>query len=94
MYKPVWITARTKYEFNIRKKISRKGRGMVKSKPYRPLEGNESKIPTDRNKLQASKPKKYRGKKPRNRPIPEPETEADFQCRYTDLEGYTLTLYQ
>ena len=65
---------------------------MVESKPSRPPEGNESKIPTDWNKGQVSKPKKYRGKKPRNKPILEPETETDFQGRCTDLEGYTFDL--
>ena len=65
---------------------------MVESKPSRPLEGNESKISTDGNKGQASKPKKYRGKKPQNKPSPEPEAETDFQVWYTDLEGYTFDL--
>ena len=51
-------------------------------------------IPTDGNKGQASNPKKYKGKKPRNKPIPEPKTETDFQGRCTDLEGYTLDLGQ
>ena len=41
---------------------------------------------------QASKPKKYRGKKPQNKPSPEPETETDFQVRCTDMEGYTFDL--
>ena len=66
---------------------------MVKSKPSRPPEGNKSKIPTDRNKGQVSKPKKYRGKKQhRNKSSLEPETETDFQGRCTDLEGYTFEL--
>ena len=66
---------------------------MVESKPSRPPEGNELKIPTDGNKGQASKPKKYRGKKqPQNKPSMEPETETDFQGRCTDLEGYTFDL--
>ena len=66
---------------------------MVKSKPYHPTEGNEWKIPTDRNKGQVSKPNKYRGKKqPRNKSSLEPETETDFQGRCTDLEGYTFDL--
>ena len=43
---------------------------MVKSKPFRPPEGNESKTPTDGNMGQAFKTKKYRGKKPRNKPSP------------------------
>ena len=64
---------------------------MVKSKPSHPPEGNELKIPTDRNKGQVSKPKKYRGKKqPRNKSSLEPETETDFQGRCTELEGYTF----
>ena len=66
---------------------------MVESKPSRPPEGNELKISTDGNKVQASKPKKYRGKKqPQNKPSMEPETETDFQGRCTDLEGYTFDL--
>ena len=59
---------------------------MVESKPSHPLEGNEFKIPTDGNKVQASKPKKYRGKKqPQNKPSMEPGTKTDFQGRCTDL---------
>ena len=65
---------------------------MVESKPPRPPEGNELKIQNDVNKGQASNPKKYRGKKPRNKPILEPETETDFQGRCTDLEGYNFDL--
>ena len=66
---------------------------MVESKPSRPPEGNELKIPSDGNKGQVSKPKKYRGKKqPRNKSSLEPETETDFQGRCTDLEGYTFDL--
>ena len=66
---------------------------MVKSKPSRPSEGNELKIPIDGNKGQASNPKKYRGKKqPRNKSSLDPETETDFQVRCTDLEGYTFDL--
>ena len=65
---------------------------MVKSKPSRPPEGNELKIPTDGNKGKFSKPKKYRGKKPQNKPSPDPKTKTDFQGRCTDLEGYTFDL--
>ena len=65
---------------------------MVRSKPSCPLEVNESKIPIDVNKLQASNTKNYRGKKPRNKPSPEPKTKNDFQGRCTDLEGYTFDL--
>ena len=50
------------------------------------------KILTDENKGQASKPKKYRGKKPQNKPILEPKTETEFQGRCTDLESYTFDL--
>ena len=51
------------------------------------------KIPTDGNKVKASKPKKYRGKKqPKNKSSLEPETDTDFQGRCTDLEGYTFDL--
>ena len=65
---------------------------MVKSKPSCQTAGNELKIPTDRNKGQSSKPKKYRGKKPRNRPILNSKDETDFQVWCTDLEGYTFYL--
>ena len=66
---------------------------MVELKPSCPTEGNELNIPTDSNKGQVSKPKKYRGKKqPRNKSSLEPETETDFQGRCTDLEGYTFDL--
>ena len=67
---------------------------MVESKPYHPLESNESNIPTDRNKGKSSNTKNYRGKKPRNKPSPEPETETDFQGRCTELEGYNFDLDQ
>ena len=60
---------------------------MDRSKPSRPPEGNELNILTDGNKLQASNPKNYRGKKPQNKPSLDPETETDFQGRCTDLEG-------
>ena len=65
---------------------------MVKSKPSHPPEGNELKIPTDRNKVQAFKPKKYIGNKPRNKPSLEPKTKTDFQVQCTDLKGYTVDL--
>ena len=66
---------------------------MVESNPSRATEGNELKIPTDRNKGQVSKPKNYRGKKqPRNKSSLAPETETDIQVRCTDLEGYTVDL--
>ena len=65
---------------------------MVESKTSRPLEVNELKIPTDRNKVQSSKPNNYRGKKPQNKPSPEPKTKTEFQGRCTDLEGYTFYL--
>ena len=61
-------------------------------KPSCPLEGNELKISTDGNKGKTSKPKKYRGKKTQNIPIPEPKTETRFQGRCTDLEDYTFDL--
>ena len=65
---------------------------MVKSKPYRPTEGNKLNILTDGNKGKASKPNNYIGNKPRNKPSPEPETETEFQGRCTDLEGYTFDI--
>ena len=61
-------------------------------KPSQPPEGNESKIPTDGNKGQAFKPKKYRGKKTQNKLIPEPEAETEFQGRCNDLEGCKFDL--
>ena len=69
-----------------------KGGGMVKSKPSFSPEGIESEIPTDGNKGKASKPKNYKGKKPRNKPSPELEAENDFHSWCTDLEGYTFDL--
>ena len=48
---------------------------MIKQKTSRPYEGNESKILNGGKKGQASNPKKYRGKKLWNKPIPEPEDE-------------------
>ena len=66
---------------------------MVESKPSRPPEGNELKIPTDGNNGQVSITKKYRGKKqPRNKSSLEPESETDFQGQCTDLEGYNFEL--
>ena len=66
---------------------------MVESKPSRPPEGNELKIPTESNKGQVSKPNKQRGtKQPQNKSSLEPTTETDFQGRCTDLEGYTFDL--
>ena len=65
---------------------------MVRSKPSCPPEGNELEILTDGNKGQASKPNKYRVKKPWNKPTPEPKTKTDFQVWCTDLEGYTFDL--
>ena len=63
---------------------------MVELKPSHPPKGNKSKIPTDGNKVQSSQIKKYRGKKPINKPSLEPETKTDFQDRCTDLEGCTF----
>ena len=65
---------------------------MVKSKPSLPTEVNELNIPTDRNKGQSSKPKKYRGKKPQDKARLDPETETDFQIQCTDLKGYTFDI--
>ena len=61
---------------------------MVKSKPSHSPEGNESEILTDGEKGQASKTKKYIGKNNRNKLIPEPKAETDFQGQCNDLEGY------
>ena len=58
---------------------------MVELKLSHPPEGNELEIPNDWNKGQASNTKKYRGKKPRNKPILEPKTETDYQGQCTGL---------
>ena len=63
---------------------------MVKSKPSHPPGENELNIPTDGNKGQASKTKKYICKKPKNKPSPDPKAEIDFQGQCTDLESYTF----
>ena len=65
---------------------------MVESKPSRPPECNELNIPTDGNKVQAYMPNIYRGKKPQNKPSPEPKTKTSFQGQCTDLKGYTFDL--
>ena len=65
---------------------------MVELKLSRSPEGSESKISNGGNKGQVSKSKKYRGKKPQNKPIPDPKTETDFQVWCTDLKGYTFDL--
>ena len=63
---------------------------MVRSKPSRPHEGNESNILNFWKKVHTSNPKKHIGKKPQNKPGPEPETKTDFQGKCTELEGYTF----
>ena len=83
----------TKHEFKIRTRKIEKGGGVIESKPSLPPEGNESKIPTDRNKGRSSKHNKYRYKKTRNKAIPEPKSKTDFQGRFTDLEGYIFDLH-
>ena len=60
---------------------------MVELKPYCPPWGNESNKPTDGNKGQASKPKNYRGKKPRNKPIPDTKAETNFKGWCNNLES-------
>ena len=72
--------------------ISRKGGGMAKLKPSLPPEINEFNIPNYGGKRQASNTKKYRVKKPRNKPILEHKSETDFQGRCTDSEGYIFDL--
>ena len=84
--------ANTKREFIIRTRKTKERWEMVQSKAPRPHEGNELKIPTERNKGKVSKPNKYRYNKPWNKPIPESRTKTDFQGRCTDLEGYTFDL--
>ena len=74
------------------KKYQGKVEGIVKSKPSRTPEGNKSKILTDRNKGQDPNPKKYIGKKPRNKTTPEPEAETNFQGWCTNLEGWRFDL--
>ena len=65
---------------------------MFKLKPSCPPERNELKTPNGGNKGQAFNTKKYRGKKPRNKPSLEPKTKTDFQGGCTDLEGYNFDL--
>ena len=65
---------------------------MADLKPSRQPEGNESKIRTDGNKGQTSNTKNYIGKKPQNKPSPEPESETDYQGRCTDFEGCIFDL--
>ena len=68
---------------------------MVESKPSCPPEGNELNIPTDGNKGQVSKPKKYRGKKqPRNKSSLEPETETTSRAGVLTWKATLLTLDQ
>ena len=62
--------ANTKHEFNIRTRNIKERGGVVEPKPSCPPEGNSLKIPNDGEKEQASNPKKYRGKKPQNKPSP------------------------
>ena len=50
-------------------------------KQSHPPEGNKLKVLTDGNKGKASKTKNYRGKKPRNKPSPDPEANTNFQGR-------------
>ena len=66
---------------------------MVEIKPYRPPEVNYSNNLTYKNKGQAPKSKKYRGKKTRTKSqSPEPEAETVFKGRCSDLEGCILEL--
>ena len=66
---------------------------MVKIKPSRPSEGNELKNSTDKNKAQAPKSKKYRGKKTRTKSQgPEPKAETNFKGWCSDLGGYIFGL--
>ena len=60
---------------------------MVEPKLSCPSKGNESNILTDGNKGQAPKTKKYRSKKPQNKPSLDPEAETDLHGQCTDLEG-------
>ena len=65
---------------------------MAEEKPSRQPDVNVLQNPTDRNKGQDSKTKKYRGKKPQNKPIPNTRPKTDFNGRCTDLEGYIFDL--
>ena len=65
---------------------------MVKSKPSCTPESNKLKNPNDGNKVKSSKPKKYRGKKPRNNPSLDLEAKTNIQGWCTNLEGYIFDL--
>ena len=91
LIKPVQITAHKYWNQH----NSRKGtKGMVKKKkPSRSPEVNESKKLTDKKKLQASNPKRYRGKKTRTKTQgSELESNTNFRCRRSDLEGYIFDI--
>ena len=68
-------------------------KGVVESKPYRPPEGNGLKNSTDKDRGQALKSNKYRGKKNWTKyQGPEPKAETNFKGRCSDLEGYIFKL--
>ena len=66
---------------------------MVEIKPYRYPEVIESKNLTERNKGQASKYKRYRGKNMQNKTQgTELEEETEFKRRCSYLEGYIFDI--
>ena len=66
---------------------------MVKNKPSRSPEVNESKNSTEKNKGQESNTKRHRGKNTRTKTQgPELESETEFKGWSSDLEGYILYL--
>ena len=68
---------------------------MVESKPSCPPEGNELKIPTDGNKGQVSKPKKYRGKKqPQKNQAWSLKPRLTYRAGVLTWKATLLTLYQ
>ena len=65
---------------------------MVKTKPSLPPEGNEQNNSTDKNKGQATKYKKYRGKKTQTKYQGlDPKSDTDLKGRYSDLEDNIST---
>ena len=61
---------------------------MVESKPSHPPEGNEQKIPTDRDKGKTTSPRSTKVRSLQKKPILETKAKTDLQVRCTDLEGY------
>ena len=66
---------------------------MVKYILYRPLEGNDLKNSTEKNKEQSPKSKKYIGKNTQIKSqVPEPKNKTNFKGQCSDLENYIFDL--